>query len=120
MSESILRSVAKNIGLPEEYDVFDPDLILHINTVLSDLNQLGIGPEEGFEITDDVTTWDDLLQGEMRLNNVKTYTYLRVKLVFDSGSLTGAVITSMEKMVDRLEYRINLFREEQLHDQLSL
>lgn len=119
MSESILRSIAKNIGLPEEYNVFDPDQILLINGVLADLHQIGIGPEEGFQVTDDTTTWDELLQGEMRLNNVKTLVYIRVKLLFDSGSLTGAVITSMEKMADRLEYRINLFREEQFHDQLS-
>lgn len=113
---SILRSIAKNIGLPEEYDIFDPDLILVINGVLSDLNQLGIGPAEGFEIVDGTETWDDLLQGEMRLNNVKTLVYLRTRLAFDTGSLTGAVITSMEKQAERLEVRINLFREEQIHD----
>lgn len=116
MTDSILRSVAKNIGLPPEYDIFDPDLIMHINTVFSDLNQLGIGPAEGYEIIDDTQTWTEFLQGETRLNNVKTYVYLRVRLVFDASSLTGAVITSLEKQVDRLEYRINLFREEQLHD----
>lgn len=113
--DSILRSVAKNIGLPEEYDVFDPDLILVINGVLSDLNQLGIGPEQGFEIVDDTATWDDFLQGELRLNNVKTYVYLKTRLAFDTSSLTGAVITSMEKQAERLEVRINLFREEQLY-----
>lgn len=112
MSESILRSVAKNIGLPEEYNVFDPDLIMAINTVMSDLNQLGIGPEEGFEITDDVAVWDDLLQGEIRLNSVKSYTYMRVKLMFDPPT-TSYLIDSYQKQVDKAEFRINLFREEQ-------
>lgn len=113
MSESILRSVAKNIGLPEEYNVFDPDLIMAINSVMSDLHQLGIGPEEGFEITDDVATWDDLLQGEIRLNSVKSYTYMRVKLMFDPPT-TSYLIDAYQKQVDKAEFRINLFREEQL------
>lgn len=116
MSESILLSIAKNIGLPPEYDVFNPDLIMHINTSLSNLNQLGIGPAEGFMIEDEVPVWDDLLGGEPRLNNVKTLVYLQVRSVFDTASLTGAVITAMEKQIALLEYRINLFREEQLHD----
>lgn len=119
MSESILLSVAKNIGLPESYDVFNPDLIMHINSAFSDLNQLGVGPAEGFQIEGDAETWDDLLQGEIRLNNVKTWTYLKVRSVFDTASTTGAVISAMERQIAQLEYRINLFREEQLHDQLS-
>lgn len=116
MNDSILRLIAKNIGLSEEYNVFDPDLLMHINTVFADLHQIGIGPAEGFEIVDDTATWDDYLQGEKRLNNVKTYVYLRVKMVFDNAALTGHVVTSLQAQIDRLEYRINLFREEQLYD----
>ena len=115
MTESILRSVAKNLGLPAEYDVFDPDLVMNINTVLADLNQMGIGPAEGFEISDDTATWDDFLEGETRLNSVKSYTYMRVKLMFDPPT-TSYLIDAYQRQADKLEWRINMFREEQAWD----
>ena len=59
--ESILTSIKKMLGIPEEYDHFDPDLIMHINSVLSILTQIGVGPSEGFRIEDDLATWEDFL-----------------------------------------------------------
>lgn len=107
--ESILDSIKKLLGPDSSYEVFDDDIILHINTALADLTQLGVGPEEGFEITGSSETWDDFI-GNVKnpkvLSNIRTYVYLSVKLVFDPPS-SGFVVTSYEKRLEKLEWRIN-------------
>ena len=110
MSESILDSTKKTLGVPADYDVFDPDIILHINGVFSVLNQLGIGPDEGFSITDNSATWDTFLGTDPRLNNVKTYMYLKVRLLFDPPG-TSYLIESLNKQAKELEWRLNVQRE---------
>lgn len=114
MSSSILEDVKKALGLAPDYDAFDADLILHINSVLSDLNQLGIGPDAGLEITGDTETWAALTADNALYNSVKSYMVLRVKMLFDPPS-TGYVITAMEKMLEKAEWRINIAREEIVH-----
>jgi hypothetical protein len=109
---SILTSVKKILGIDEDYTAFDEDIIVHINTVFSTLNQLGIGPNVGFAIEDDTATWDDLLGTDLRLNSVKSYTYLSVRLMFDPPT-TSYLIESMNKQVKELEWRINTYREEE-------
>ena len=106
MITSILTSTKKTLGIAEEYTAFDEDLIMHINTVFSTLNQLGVGPAEGFAISDKTTEWDEFLVGDLRLNNIKSYMYMRVRLMFDPPS-TSYLITSMQNQVDQLEWRIN-------------
>ena len=69
--ESILTSIKKMLGIPEEYDHFDPDLIMHINSVLSILTQIGVGPSEGFRIEDDLATWEDFLDDDTDYEAVK-------------------------------------------------
>ena len=81
--ESILTSIKKLLGLGAEYTHFDPDIIMHINTVFFDLNRIGVGPEEGFMIEDDTTTWLDYIPDQAKFEAVKTYVYIKVKLVFD-------------------------------------
>jgi hypothetical protein len=110
MTDSILTSVKKNIGIEENYTAFDPDIILHINSVFSTLNQLGIGPEDGFFIEDKNTVWSDFLGGDARLNQVKTYVYLRVRLLFDPPT-NSFVIAAYEKQIEELTWRINVVRE---------
>ncbi|WNM72391.1 hypothetical protein SEA_MOSSY_12 [Gordonia phage Mossy] len=110
MSESILTSTKKILGIAEDYDVFDMDIILHINGVLSTLNQLGLGPEEGFMIQDDSEEWGDLLEDDMRLNSIKTYVYLKVRLLFDPPA-TSFVISAMNEQIKELEWRLNVYRE---------
>ena len=110
MSDSILVNTKKALGLSSDYDVFDPDVILHINSVMSTLNQLGIGPSQGFMIEDDSANWSTLLGGDPRLNNVKTYVYLRVRLLFDPPN-TSYLIEAMDKQVKELEWRMNVQRE---------
>lgn len=108
--DSILDSTKKTLGIEPDYDVFDPDLILHINSVFATLEQLGIGPEEGFEIEDADATWDEFLGGDKRLNAVRTYLYLRVKLLFDPPS-TSFTLNAMQEQVREHEWRLNAYRE---------
>lgn len=92
MEESILTSIKKVLGIAEDYTYFDSDLIIHINSVLSILTQLGVGPKTGFSIQDSNPTWGDLLGSDGRLDMVKTYVHLRAKLLFDppqNASLAG-------------------------------
>ena len=109
--ESILTSIKKMLGIPEEYDHLDPDLIMHINSVLSILTQIGVGPSEGFRIEDDLATWEDFLGDDTDYEAVKSYVHLRVKLLFDTSTLSSAVIESMNRMISELEWRLNAIAE---------
>lgn len=110
MSDSILKSVKKILSLPEDYDAFDQDVILHINSVFSTLTQLGIGPPAGFMIDDDTTEWVTFLGPDLELNAVKTYVCLRVRLLFDPPS-TSYAVEAMKEQIKELEWRINVTRE---------
>lgn len=108
--ESILTSIKKLLGITEEYDQFDPDIIMHINSVFMILTQLGVGPSEGFFIEDDTAVWTDFIQDVKKLESVKTYIYLKVKLAFDPP-LSSAVIESMNRLINELEWRLNVAAE---------
>ena len=110
MDESILISIKKLLGIADEYKIFDPDIIMHINTVFMTLNQLGVGPVEGFRIEDDIATWNSYISNEDNLDAVKTYIHLKVKLLFDPP-LNSAVIESMNRTINELEWRLNVKAE---------
>ena len=110
MNESILTSVKKLLGLAEDYTAFDLDILTHINSVFSILNQLGVGPEDGFMIEDKIALWSDFLPDDPRLNNVKTYMFLRVRLLFDPPN-TSFVGAALAEQLRELEWRINVQRE---------
>lgn len=103
--ESILISVKKMLGITEEYTHFDADLIIHINTVLAILTQMGIGPSEGFTIEDDSAFWEDFISDKRYFEPVKTYVYLKVRLIFDPPS-SSAVMESMKQTISELEWRL--------------
>lgn len=109
MDESILTSIKKPLGIPADYKQFDPDIIMHINTVLSNLTDLGVGPSEGFFITDETATWVDFIPANnySRLQAIKTYVYLKVRLIFDPPT-NSAVIESMNRLISEFEWRINV------------
>lgn len=109
--ESILTSIKKLIGITEEYTQFDADIIMHINTVLMDLNGLGVGPTSGFFIEDDTSTWADFVSNPKDLQAIKSYMYLRVKLLFDSTTLSASVIASMERQIEKFEWLISVAAE---------
>lgn len=105
-AESILTSIKKLLGIAEEYTQFDTDIIIHINTVFMTLQQLGIGPEEGFSIIDSEAVWTDFMENSILLNSVKTYIYLKVKLLFDPP-LSSSTIECFNKVIAELEWRMN-------------
>ena len=110
MSDSILTSTKKILGIEDNYTAFDQDILMHINSVFSTLNQLGIGPDVGFAIEDNVATWDTFLAGDLRLNSVKTYVYLRVRILFDPPA-TSYLLTAMKEQIQEIEWRLNVHRE---------
>ena len=105
--ESILTSIKKLLGITENYEHFDADLIMHINSVFLNLTQLGVGPAEGFMIEDDSAYWTDFIEDAVQLQAVKSYIYLKVRLLFDPPT-SSAVIESMNRMIAEYEWRLNV------------
>lgn len=110
MDKSILDSIKKMLGIDASYTIFDQDIIMHINTVFMILNQLGVGPSEGFSIEDNKKTWKDYLNDDTKLESVKSYIYLKVKLLFDPP-LSTAVIEAIKQQINELEWRLNVEAE---------
>jgi len=106
MDESILTTVKRLLGILEVYEVFDSELIIHINTVFSILNHIGVGPTEGFKITGKTETWSEFIGDSKLLEDVKTYIYLKVRLIWDPP-INGSVISSMKEIISELEWRMN-------------
>lgn len=113
LEDSILKNVKKNLGLDAEYTAFDNDVITHINTCFFTLNQLGIGPPEGFMIEDDSVKWEDFVAGPLNIageNALKTYFYLKVRSFFDPPG-TPHHISAMNEQIQELEHRLHTERE---------
>lgn len=106
MDESILNSIKKLLGPEADYNHFDQDIIMHINTVFVILYQLGVG-KKSFMITDDSATWSDYLDDWTNLEAIKTYIYLKVRLVFDPPS-SSSVMEAIKENIRELEWRINV------------
>lgn len=109
MDESILVSIKKMLGLDAEYDAFDQDVIININSALLPLQQLGVGIK-GFHVSGEANVWSDFIDYNYDLQAVKTYVYLRVRLVFDPPSST-AVMQMMQEQIRELEFRLNIEAE---------
>lgn len=105
--ESILNSIKQLLGIDESETHFDTDIIIHINSVFSILNQLGVGPETTFSIIDSSTTWSDFTDADDDYNIVKTYVYLKVRMIFDPPSSSN-VMNAMEKQISELEWRLTV------------
>jgi hypothetical protein len=119
MTDSILLSTKRTLGLADDYEVFDQEIILHINSVLgTTLNQLGIGPDLGFMITGPEETWEEFIGpgpngvgNEIRYNMVKSYMYLRIRMLWDPPSV-GYVVTEWREQIKEMESRLNIMRED--------
>lgn len=109
-ADSILDSTKRALGLAPTYDVFDPEIIMHINSVFMKLQQLGIGPEQGFMIEDDTAKWQDFLGESLHLNAVMTYMTLSVKMIFDPPG-TSFLMASYEKQIQEYEFRLMIQQE---------
>lgn len=111
MTNSILNSVKESIGIVEEYTHFDNVLIMHINSVFMILNQIGVGPEKGFSISDETAQWSDFLpEDNKNYEAVKSYVSAKVRLMFDPP--TGSVhMECLKQVINELEWRLNLEHE---------
>lgn len=104
--ESILTSIKKLLGIGEDYDHFDADIIMHINGVFFILRRIGVGPEEGFFIKDTSTLWTDFFpEGEYEA--IKTYVYMKVKLIFDPP-LNASILESMKQLINEYEFSLGI------------
>ena len=107
MQDSILMTIRKLVCGNPYADHFDTDLLVHINACFSILNQLGVGPESGFVVTDETQSWSSYVADNRTLNMVKTYVTLKVKKIFDPP-LTSSVLEAMDKEISQLEWRLNV------------
>lgn len=113
--DNILSSIKKLLGIPTEETAFDSDIIMHINSVFMILNQLGIGPTNGFTISDDYALWSDFIPDGQNLELVKSYMYMKVRLLFDPPT-NSSVLASMEKTINEFEWRLNVQAETKMEE----
>jgi len=106
-NEKILSSVKHSIGITDDYDHFDDIVTMNINTALATLYQLGIGPASGFQVTTGDETWEDFFGDNPKLNLVKSYVCLSVKLLFDPPA-AGTLLDAIHRQLDELTWRINV------------
>ncbi len=119
MEQSILTSTKKTLGVSANYTAFDLDIITHINSALSTLNQLGVGPIGGFMIEDSSSDWSDLDIPQNQLSMARSYVFLKVRMLFDPPA-TSFHIEAMEKQIQEYEFRLNLFRESALETEVDI
>lgn len=108
--DSILNSIKKLIGISEDDSFYDTDLIIHINSAFMILKQIGVGPDSGFSIHDETSTWDEFTNNDLDLEPVKTYVYQKVKLCFDPPTSSGAM-DALEKSIKEIEWRLNVAKD---------
>lgn len=104
---SILDSTKKMLGLDADYDAFDLDIIIHINSTFAQLAQIGVGPDDGFEIEDNSTLWVEYLGANKLINSVKSYMYLKVRMLFDPPT-TSFDLSAKQEQIKELEWRLNV------------
>lgn len=105
--DSILLSIKRLLGIDLICEDFDDEIVIHINSVLVILSQLGVGPPGGFNVTDTSQTWSMFAGGRTDIEFIKTYVFMKVKLIFDPPQGSSA-IESMNRVISELEWRINV------------
>lgn len=110
MDNSILDTTKKILGLDSNYHAFDSDVIIHINATFSTLQQLGVGPDEGFEIEDSEVGWDDYPVDLVTLNLVKSFMYLKVRMLFDPPT-TSYLLDAAQRQIDEFTWRLCAVKE---------
>ena len=109
--DSILTSIKKLLGITEEYTHFDADLIMHINSTFMILKQLGVGPPNGFRISNSSSEWSDFIPiDDKRFESVKSYVYMKVRLLFDPPA-SSIAMDSMNRLLSEFEWRLNVEAE---------
>ena len=115
--DSILNSIKQLLGVAAEYRAFDEEIIMHVNSALMVLTQLGVGPKDGFEITGPNDTWHDFLgDDEPKFKGVRSYVHAKVRLMWDTAGLNGSVLDAIQRTVNEFEWRLNVRSEEVASD----
>lgn len=112
--ESILLTIKKALGITAEYTHFDMDIIMHINSAFSVLTQLGIGSPLGFSISDEYAVWEDFVEKDPRLEMVKSFIWLRVRLAFDPPNSSSTLKAYQEQLAE-IEWRLSIAAEDDGH-----
>lgn len=107
MDDSILISIKKLLGIGEDDEQFDPDILMHINSVFMILTQIGVGPESGFSIQDDSSKWADFVSDINKIEAIKSYIYLKVRLLFDPPT-SSSTMEAINSLISELEWRLNV------------
>ena len=107
MEDSIFKTIKSLLGPDADYDVFDQDILIFINTAIATLTQLGVGPSSGFRVTGDSETWADFIGDRNDIDSVKSYIYMKVRLAFDPPS-SATVSSSYEEACKEYEWRLNV------------
>lgn len=106
-ANSVLNSIKAALGVGMDYDPFDAELIMHINSVFSTLHQLGVGPKVPYSISSENDTWDAFIGTNLAIESVKTYVYAKVRLIFDPPA-TSFGIKAFEEICKEFEWRLNV------------
>lgn len=104
--DSILLTIKKMLGVDRDFDGFDTDIIIGINSALMNLNQIGVGPAEAFSITNQDAVWSDFLDSTTNLEGAKVYIYLKTRLSFDPPA-NSFLVEAINKQISELEWRLN-------------
>ena len=112
--ETILNTIKKLLGIQQEYEYFDEDIMIHINTAFATLNQLGVGPAEGFYMDDKTALWDDYITS-INMQMIKSYIYLKVRILFDPPT-SSVLMDSMNRSIAELEWRLYLEGDREAED----
>ena len=112
--ETILNTIKKLLGIQQEYEYFDEDIMIHIKTAFASLNQLGVGPAEGFYMDDKTALWDDYITS-INMQMIKSYIYLKVRILFDPPT-SSVLMDSMNRSIAELEWRLYLEGDRKAED----
>lgn len=107
---AMLASIKATLGLDPAYDVYDVELLLHMNSVVATLHQLGVGPQAGMYV-DATTVWSSLLEDQLHLNMAKSYMFLKLKMLFDASNMQQHLVSAYEKMILEAEERLKIAAE---------
>lgn len=103
--EPILPSIKEMLGLDENYDPFDQEIVAHINAVFLALNQIGVG-QKNFQVTMHQTeTWGEFLGDAENMIAVKSYVWAKVKMAFDPPA-SSVLMDSLKRTAEELEFRL--------------
>lgn len=110
VNSSILNTIKNMLGVDETFNGFDAEIMIDINSAFMNLHQLGVGPNESFQISSEQDNWSDFTEDETQLNGIKTYIYLKTRLLFDPPT-NSFLVNSIDKQIQELEWRLNVNAE---------